>query len=75
MGGTGKTPMIEFLVRVLLPRHHIAIVSRGYGRKTKGVVVATSESTAAEIGDEPLQYYQKFNFNVPVVVADRKSVV
>lgn len=72
VGGTGKTPMIEFLVRVLLPHYRIAIVSRGYGRKTKGVVVATSESTAAEIGDEPLQYYQKFNFNVPVVVAEKR---
>lgn len=72
VGGTGKTPMIEFLTRTLLDRHFVAIVSRGYGRKTRGVYIAGSQSTAAEIGDEPLQFFRKFKEQVPVVVAEKR---
>src|SRR5215217_1267690 len=59
VGGSGKTPTTEYLVR-LLNNHKIAILSRGYGRKTKGFILANDTATAETIGDEPLQYYRKF---------------
>ena len=61
MGGTGKTPHTEYLVRLLQKKgKEVAVLSRGYGRKTKGFRLATDASTASEIGDEPLQIKQKF---------------
>jgi len=68
VGGSGKTPTTEYLVR-LLAEYRIAILSRGYGRKTKGFIIADDTATAETIGDEPLQYYQKFN-NVTVAVCE-----
>lgn len=70
-GGTGKTPHAELLIRMLQPRYSIALVSRGYKRKTRGLEVATSESTAAQIGDEPLQIYKKFP-GILVVVHEQR---
>lgn len=60
VGGTGKSPMVEYLIRLLKNRYKLATVSRGYGRKTKGFLIATEKSTAAEIGDEPMQFYKGF---------------
>lgn len=60
VGGTGKTPHIEYLVDLLKSEFRIATLSRGYKRKTKGFILATEKSTAAEIGDEPMQIKQKF---------------
>ncbi|KLT66066.1 tetraacyldisaccharide 4'-kinase [Pedobacter sp. BMA] len=68
VGGSGKTPTTEYLVR-LLASYKIAILSRGYGRTTKGFVLADHNATALTIGDEPLQYYQKFD-NVTVAVCE-----
>lgn len=68
VGGAGKTPTTEYLVR-LLSTYKIAILSRGYGRKTKGFIVADKHSTVESIGDEPLQYYDKFS-NVTVAVCE-----
>ena len=59
VGGTGKTPMVEYLVR-LLGEEQVAILSRGYRRKTKGFVLADASSTALTLGDEPFQYHRKF---------------
>ncbi len=59
-GGTGKTPHTEYLVRLLGDNYHVAVLSRGYKRKTKGYVSANAHSTAATIGDEPYQMYGKF---------------
>jgi len=59
-GGTGKTPMIEWLLSHLSAGSGLAVLSRGYKRKTKGFVLAQPISTAEEIGDEPLQIYTKF---------------
>jgi tetraacyldisaccharide 4'-kinase len=70
-GGTGKTPHIEYLVRLLSPENKIAILSRGYGRKTRGFIKATKDSTPAEIGDEPMQYIQKFD-DVLVCVSENR---
>jgi tetraacyldisaccharide 4'-kinase len=69
-GGTGKTPMVEFLIRNLQGDFQIASVSRGYGRKTKGFLKATSQSNPSEIGDEPLQIFQKFGEEISVFVGE-----
>ncbi len=61
VGGTGKTPHIEYLIRLLKPEFYIATLSRGYGRKTKGFVLSDTQSTAKDIGDEPLQFKKKFS--------------
>lgn len=67
VGGTGKTPMTEYLVRLLHEEFRVAVVSRGYKRKSKGFVLADDTTTAREIGDEPYQIKKKFN-NVTVAV-------
>lgn len=60
VGGTGKTPHIEYLVRLLSPHYRVAILSRGYKRKSSGYVLATPSTPMQEIGDEPWQMKQKF---------------
>ncbi len=69
VGGTGKSPMIEYLVSLLNDEHSLAILSRGYGRNTKGIRLANEEDTAQTLGDEPFQFYRKFGKNKKVVVA------
>jgi tetraacyldisaccharide 4'-kinase len=59
VGGTGKTPHVEYLINILQNDYKIAILSRGYKRKTSGFIQATNTSTAFDIGDEPLQYKTK----------------
>lgn len=70
VGGSGKTPTTEYLVR-LLSKEKVAILSRGYGRKTKGFILADESATAERIGDEPLQYYKKFKQVTVAVCEDR----
>lgn len=60
VGGTGKTPHTEYLIRLLQPMYEVAVLSRGYKRKSKGFVLATAGTTVQEIGDEPYQMKQKF---------------
>ena len=69
VGGTGKSPMVEYLVMHLKDRWKVATVSRGYKRKTKGYALARAESTAIDIGDEPMQFYRKFP-DVPIAVGE-----
>ena len=71
VGGTGKSPMVEYLVRLLKDQFKIATLSRGYKRKTKGYALANKESTALEIGDEPMQFHIKFP-DVPVAVGEER---
>ncbi|SDH07259.1 tetraacyldisaccharide 4'-kinase [Winogradskyella thalassocola] len=72
-GGTGKTPMIEYLIRLLKDEKSLATLSRGYKRKTDGFVLADKNASADTIGDEPFQFYRKFS-NVTVAVdADRQN--
>jgi len=73
VGGTGKTPHIEYLTDLLKSEFNVATLSRGYKRKTKGFVLATKESTAREIGDEPRQIKQKFPEITVAVDADRTN--
>jgi len=71
VGGTGKSPMVEYLVRHLKGRYKVATLSRGYKRKTKGYALATEKTTAIEIGDEPMQFHRKFP-DVPVAVGEER---
>lgn len=67
VGGTGKTPQIEYLIRLLKDTFKVAVLSRGYKRKTEGFVLLDNNHTAEDVGDEPLQYFKKFtNINVAV---------
>ena len=70
VGGTGKTPWVEFLVRKLRDEVTVGTLSRGYGRSTKGFIQLLSSSTAAEVGDEPLQLFTQFQEEVPVFVGE-----
>ncbi len=70
VGGTGKSPMIEYLVRLLSNDYSIAILSRGYGRKTKGFRLADDSDNASTIGDEPFQFYKKFKGKVEIAVCE-----
>lgn len=72
VGGTGKTPHVEYLVRLLGEKSKVAVLSRGYKRKKKGYVKADETSTARDIGDEPMQMKSKFK-NITVAV-DKKRV-
>ena len=67
VGGTGKTPHIEYLVNLLHHDMKVAVLSRGYKRKSKGYVLASKDSTFEEIGDEPFQILHKFQ-NIYVAV-------
>jgi tetraacyldisaccharide 4'-kinase len=60
VGGTGKSPLVEFLIEKLQFAFRLAVLSRGYKRKTRGYALATTQSTALEIGDEPMQFFNKF---------------
>jgi tetraacyldisaccharide 4'-kinase len=71
VGGTGKSPMVEYLVEKLKDRFKVATLSRGYKRKTKGYALANKDTTALEIGDEPMQFHLKFP-NIPVAVGERR---
>ena len=71
-GGTGKTPQIEYLVRLLIPRMPVATLSRGYGRKSSGYIEASRRSNAKYIGDEPLQMLKKFE-GLRVAVDEKRS--
>jgi tetraacyldisaccharide 4'-kinase len=67
VGGTGKTPQIEYLIRLLSDKYKVATLSRGYKRKSEGFVLADQNSNAEILGDEPFQFYQKFP-NIQVAV-------
>ena len=73
VGGTGKTPQIEYLIRLLSDKFKIATLSRGYKRQSEGFILADVNSNAATLGDEPFQFFQKFP-NIQVAVdANRKN--
>jgi tetraacyldisaccharide 4'-kinase len=71
VGGTGKTPHVEYLIRLLKDRYKLSVLSRGYLRKTRGFVLADENSTAAMVGDEPKQYLNKFK-NLLVAVDENR---
>ena len=71
VGGTGKTPMVEYLLRLLKNDYETATISRGYKRKTKGYGLANDNTTALDIGDEPMQFHLKFP-EVSVAVGEER---
>lgn len=71
VGGTGKSPQIEYLIRLLKDRYEVAVLSRGYKRKTTGFLTVDASCTAEEVGDEPLQFFKKFKGITVAVDADR----
>ena len=73
VGGTGKTPHVEYLIRLLKERCKVAVLSRGYKRHTKGYVLADQQSTAYDIGDEPYQMKVKFPKISVAVDANRRE--
>jgi tetraacyldisaccharide 4'-kinase len=74
VGGTGKTPMIEYLIKLLKDDYKVATLSRGYKRKTKGFQLANETSSANTLGDEPFQFYSKFKNDILVAVdSDRNN--
>ena len=73
VGGSGKSPMTEYLIQWLKTDYRIATLSRGYGRKTKGFRYVEEENTAAEVGDEPLQFKKKFPDITVAVCEDRRK--
>ncbi|KAA6352384.1 Tetraacyldisaccharide 4'-kinase [termite gut metagenome] len=72
VGGTGKTPHIEYLIKLLRHEFNVAVLSRGYKRKTKGYILAGSQSNAQNIGDEPYQIKRKFPEVCVAVDEDRR---
>ena len=72
LGGTGKTPHVEYLIDLLTASYRVCVVSRGYGRKTKGFQLANASCSAETVGDEPMQYVGKFN-EVMVAVDENRN--
>lgn len=73
IGGTGKTPHVEFLIEALSPYYNIAVLSRGYKRHTRGFVLASPHSTPETIGDEPFQIYSKYSKRALVAVCESRT--
>lgn len=75
VGGTGKTPHVEYLLQLLTPHHRVAMLSRGYGRRTKGLQVVAVDAHPDDVGDEPLQIKRHFPDALVVVDANRRRGV
>ena len=75
MGGAGKTPTVEYIANYFISKNiHFAIISRGYNRKTKGMIVATEKDTYLTIGDEPSQYNKKYSNNAKIIVSEDRNI-
>lgn len=74
VGGTGKTPMIEYLLELLHKNYQLATLSRGYGRRTRGFRMAGPEDSALTIGDEPYQLYQAWKDKAVVAVGEERAM-
>lgn len=73
VGGTGKSPLVEYVAQHFLDRSiKIATLSRGYGRKTNGLIHASSNSSSEKIGDEPRQFKSKFKDEIEVIVSEKR---
>jgi tetraacyldisaccharide 4'-kinase len=73
-GGTGKTPLTEYLIRLLARNYQLATLSRGYGRSTKGFRMAQPTDSASTLGDEPFQFFVKFGDRVKVAVGEERAL-
>lgn len=75
VGGTGKTPHVEMLIRMLKPHYRLAVLTRGYGRKTRGPLIAAPDDTAYTIGDEPFQIMRKYPDVMVYVDGNRRRAI
>ena len=73
-GGAGKSPMTEYLIRLLHGKYSLAMLSRGYKRKTKGFLIADKYTGVDEIGDEPYQMYLKYNEMAKIAVGEERAI-
>ena len=75
MGGAGKTPTVEYIANYFISKNiNFAIISRGYKRQTKGMIVATSKDTYLTIGDEPAQYNRKYSEKAKIIVSEDRNL-
>ncbi len=74
VGGTGKSPMVEYLIRLFSADRKVATLSRGYGRSTRGIRIAGKEDSPSTLGDEPYQFYRKFGADVVVAVGEERAL-
>lgn len=74
VGGTGKTPFVELLIREMKSKYHLAVLSRGYKRKTRGFKLADDNDNSMTLGDEPFQYYTKFGQEIDVAVGEARAL-
>lgn len=72
VGGTGKTPQIEYLIALLKDSYKTAVLSRGYKRKSSGFLLINKDNTYVDSGDEPMQYFKKFS-NISVAVDEKRA--
>lgn len=73
VGGTGKTPHVEYIVEALCRDYSIAVLSRGYKRETKGFILASDNISVRDLGDEPYQIYHKFRGSITLAVCERRT--
>jgi tetraacyldisaccharide 4'-kinase len=74
VGGTGKTPHVEYLIKLIKDKNKVAVLSRGYGRKSGGYILADEKADALLIGDEPMQFYTKFSPEISVAVGEERAL-
>jgi tetraacyldisaccharide 4'-kinase len=74
VGGTGKTPFVELLIRELKTRYRLAVLSRGYKRRTRGFKLADKNDNSQTLGDEPFQYFTKFGTEIDVAVGEERAL-
>jgi tetraacyldisaccharide 4'-kinase len=74
VGGTGKTPLTEYIIRLLARNYKVATLSRGYGRKSRGFRIAQPTDNAASLGDEPYQFFVKFGDRIKVAVGEERAL-
>ena len=72
LGGTGKTPMVEFLIQKLNSQYRMVTLSRGYGRQSSGYMMVREGLTHTEVGDEPFQIFTKFGKEIHVAVGEER---
>jgi tetraacyldisaccharide 4'-kinase len=74
VGGSGKTPLVEYLIRLFIDKFKVATLSRGYGRKTRGFHLASNDDNARTIGDEPYQLLRKYGNKITVAVGEERAL-
>lgn len=74
VGGTGKTPLTEYLIRLFTKEYDVATLSRGYGRRTRGFRIANPTDSARTVGDEPFQFFVKYGDRVTVTVGEERAL-